>query len=86
MVAFGDTPSPFLSIATVQNYARENNSGYSKAADAVEDNMCVDDLLSGAPEDDGALQLKEDATFIVAKLLCFPISPNLGGFSLCLVG
>ena len=50
----------FLSIATIHKHAKDHESEYPKAANEVKANMYVDDLLTGAPEDDSALQLKED--------------------------
>ena len=47
-VTFGDTPSPFLSIATIQKHVQEHENKYPKAAEEVKGNMYVDDLLTGA--------------------------------------
>jgi len=66
-VTFGDTPSPFLSIATIHKHTKDHESEYSKAANEVKANMYVDDLLTGAPEDDSALQLKEDLRSLLSK-------------------
>ena len=66
-VTFGDTPSPFLSIATIKKHAKEHENKYPKAAEEVKDNMYVDDLLTGALEDESALQLKEDLQSLFSK-------------------
>ena len=66
-VTFGDTPSPFLSIATVQKHAKEHEKDYSTAAKEVNENMYVDDVLSGASEDDSALQLKDELCDLLSK-------------------
>ncbi|XP_044163933.1 uncharacterized protein LOC122948303 [Acropora millepora] len=42
-VTFGDTPSPFLSIATVQKHATEHEKDYPTATKEVCENMYVDD-------------------------------------------
>jgi len=66
-VTFWNTPSPFLSIATIHKHAKDHESEYPKAANEVKANMYVDDLLTGAPEDDSALQLKEDLRSLLSK-------------------
>ena len=66
-VTFGDTPSPFLSIATVQKHAKEHGKEYPMAAKEVNENMCLDDVLSGAPDDDSALQLKDELCDLLSK-------------------
>ena len=66
-VTFEDTPSPFLSIATIEKHAKNHESGYPKAADEVKANMYVDDLLKGAPANGSALQLKQDLNSLLSK-------------------
>ena len=66
-VTFGDTPSPFLSIATVQKHAKEHEIDYPTAAKEVNENMYVDDVLSGASEDDSALQMKDELCDLLSK-------------------
>ena len=57
-VTCGDTPSPFLPIATVQKHAKEHAKDHPLAAKEVSENMYVDDVLTGAPEDDSAVKLR----------------------------
>jgi len=57
-VTFGDTPSPFLFIATVQKHAKEHEEDHPTAAKEVSANMFVDDVLTGAPEDDSTVTLE----------------------------
>ena len=57
-VTFGDTPSPFLTIATVHKHAKEHEKDYPKATKEVCKNMYVDDVLTGAPEDESVLNLR----------------------------
>ncbi|XP_015772515.1 PREDICTED: uncharacterized protein LOC107350789 [Acropora digitifera] len=66
-ITFGDTPSPFLSIATVQKHVREHEEDYPVAAKEVKENMYVDDILTGAPDDDCAVQLKDDLCNLLSK-------------------
>ena len=61
-VTFGNTSSPFLSIANVQKHLEDHKDLYSTAAEGIKDNMYVDDVLSGSPSDEEALQLKKDMT------------------------
>jgi len=48
LVTFGDTPSPFLSIATVQKHAKEHEKDHPTAAKGVSVKMYVYDVLTGA--------------------------------------
>ena len=66
-MTFGDTPSPFLSVATAQKHAKDYEKDYPTAAKEVNENMYVDDVLSGAPEDDSALQLKDELCDLLSK-------------------
>ena len=59
-ITFGYTPSLFLSIATAQKHVREHEEDYPVATKEVKENMYVDDILTGAPDDDCAVQLKHD--------------------------
>ena len=60
-------PRPFLSIATVQKHVREHEEDYPVAAKGVKENMYVDDILTGAPDDDCAVQLKDDLCNLLSK-------------------
>ena len=66
-VTFGDTPSPFLSIATVQKHAKEHGKDHPPAAKEVSENMYVDDVLTGAPEDDSAVKLRNELCDLLSK-------------------
>ncbi|XP_015775674.1 PREDICTED: uncharacterized protein LOC107353801 [Acropora digitifera] len=66
-ITFGYTPPPFLSIATVQKHVREHKEDYPVAAKEVKENMYVDDILTGAPDDDCAVQLKDDLCNLLSK-------------------
>ena len=70
-ITFGDTPSPLLSIATVQNHVLAHEEDYPVAAKEVKENMHIDDILTGAPDNDCAVQLKDDLCNLLSK----------GGFS-----
>ena len=66
-VTFEDTPSPFLSIATVQKHAKEHEKDHPTAAKEVSDNMYVDDVLTGAPEDESAVNLRDELCNLLPK-------------------
>ena len=66
-VTFEDTPSPFLSIATVQKHAKEHEKVQPVAAKEVRENMHIDDVLTGAPEDDGAVKLRNELCNFLLK-------------------
>ena len=67
-VTFGDTPSPFLSIATVQKHAKHHEKDHSIAAKEVNENMHVDDVLTGAPNDDRAVKLRNELCNLLSKV------------------
>ena len=60
-------PSPFLSIATVQKHAKEHEKDHPLAAKKVSENMCVDDVLTCAPEDDSAVKLRNEPCNLLSK-------------------
>ena len=64
---FGNTPSPFLSIATVQKHAKEHEKDNPLAVKEVSENMYVDDVLAGAPEDDRAVKLRNELCNLLSK-------------------
>ena len=66
-VTFGDTPSPFLSIATVQKHVQEHEKDYPIAAKEVKENMYVDHILTGAPDNNRAARLKVDLCSLLSK-------------------
>ena len=66
-VTFDDTPLPFLSIATVQKHVQEYENCYPIAAKEVKENMHLDDILTGAPDDDRAAHLKVDLCSMISK-------------------
>ena len=66
-ITFGDTLSPFLSIATVQKHVREHEEDYPVAGKEVKENMYGDDILTGTPDDDCAVQLKDDLCSLLSK-------------------
>ena len=66
-VTFGDASSPFLSMATVQKHAEDHKIDYPTAVKEVKENMYVDDVLSGSPNDDSALQLKDELCSLLSK-------------------
>ncbi|XP_064629292.1 uncharacterized protein LOC135488580 [Lineus longissimus] len=59
-VTFGVNASPFLAIATVKHHTRRLEKVYPQAAREIQDNMYVDDCLSGAAGVPQALDLKTD--------------------------
>ena len=59
-VTFGDTCSPFLSVRTVQKHAEDYAVSYPQASKEIEENMYVDDVLTGSHDEDSALTLKEE--------------------------
>ena len=66
-VTFGDTPSPFLSIATIQKQAEEHEKDYPTATNEVCENMYVDDALTGAPGDESALNVRDELCNLLSK-------------------
>ena len=66
-VTFGDTPSPFLSIATVQKHAKDHERDHPMAAKEVSENMYVDDVLTGVPVDESAVNLRDELCNLLSK-------------------
>ena len=66
-VTFGNTSSPFLSIATVQRHARNNHDTFPTASEEIQENMYVDDLLSGAEDEENAMKLLWECSQLMKK-------------------
>ena len=66
-VTFGNTSSPFVSIATVQKHAKDNYDTFPTASEEIQDNMYVDDLLSGADDDQAARKLHLECSKLMEK-------------------
>ena len=56
---FGTKSSPFPAIATAHHHAKESKETYPKASGAVENDMYVDDALTGAENKSNALALQK---------------------------
>ena len=63
----GTRPRLFLSIVTVQKHVQEHEKDYPVAVKDVKENMYVDDILNGDPDDDCAVQLKDDLCNLLSK-------------------
>ncbi|KAL9967287.1 hypothetical protein ACROYT_G025484 [Oculina patagonica] len=61
------TCSNQIQMPQVQKHAKEYEEEYPVAAKEVNENMYVDDVLSGAPDDDSALQLKDELCGLLSK-------------------
>ena len=66
-MTFGDTTSPSLSIATVQKHAKDHEKDHPSAAKEVSENMYVDDVLTGVPEDESAVKLRDELYNLLSK-------------------
>ncbi|XP_028408802.1 uncharacterized protein LOC114531378 [Dendronephthya gigantea] len=66
-VTFGNTSSPFVSIATVQKHAKDNHDTFPTASEEIQDNMYVDDLLSGSDDDEAAIKLQSECSKLMEK-------------------
>ena len=66
-MTFGDNPSPFLSIATVQKHGKDHERDHPTAAKEVSENMYVDDILTGAPKDESAVNLRDELCNLYSK-------------------
>ena len=58
-LTFGINSSPFLAIATAQHHAKESKETYPEASEAVENDMYVDDALTGAENESNAFALQK---------------------------
>ena len=66
-VTFGNTPSSFLSIATVQKHAKDHERDHPTAVKDVSENMYVDDVLTGTPEDKSAVNQRDELFNLLSK-------------------
>ena len=57
-LTFGVNSSPFLAIGTAQNHAKESKENFPEASEAVENDMYVDDVLTGAENESNAITLQ----------------------------
>jgi len=66
-MAFGLTDSPFKALRGVQLHVLKFKDKYPEAANELEHNLYVDDLLSGHETPDGAIQLQKQCVELMAK-------------------
>ena len=66
-MTFGNNPSPLLSIATVQKHEKDHERDHPTAAKEVSENMYVDDVLTGAPKDKSAVNLRDELCNLLSK-------------------
>ncbi|KXJ09822.1 hypothetical protein AC249_AIPGENE28307 [Exaiptasia diaphana] len=91
-VTFGIVSSPFQDIATVHHHCSINADKYPDASKEVQENMYVDDLLTGADDVDKAYTLHKELCSLMknggfelvkwytnSKQLCDLIDPDLRG-------
>ena len=58
-LTFGINSSPFLAIGTAQHHAKESRETFPEASEAIENDMYVDDVLTGAENESNALILQK---------------------------
>ena len=58
-LTFGINSSPFLAIGTAQSHAKESKDDFPEASEAVENDMYVDDVLTGAENESNILTLQK---------------------------
>nr|XP_031836774.1 uncharacterized protein LOC116428801 [Nomia melanderi] len=71
-VTYGTTSAPFLAVRCLQQLAVDEQNSFPVAADIFRTDFYVDDLLTGAPTREQALQIREEAIALA----------RLGGFHL----
>ena len=57
-MTLGINSSPFLAIGTAQNHAKESKGNFPEASEAVENDMYVNDVLTGTENESNALTLQ----------------------------
>ena len=57
-LTFGINSSPFLAIGTAQSHVKESKENFPEASEAVENDMYVNDVLTGAENESNALLYK----------------------------
>ena len=58
-LTFGINSSPFLAIGTAPSHVKESKESFPKASKAVENDMYVDDVLTGAENESNVLTFKK---------------------------
>ena len=58
-LTFGINSSPFLAISTAQSHAKESKENFPEASEAVENDMYVNDVFTGAENESNALTLQK---------------------------
>ena len=71
-LTFGINSSPFLAIAIAQSHAQESKENFPEASEAVENDMYVADVLTGAENESNALTLQKSSDAMM----------KVGGFKL----
>ena len=64
---FGDICSPYLAIATIRYHAEINSEKFPKAAEVIQNDMYVDDCLTGAADETNAFTLHKDLVDVMDK-------------------
>lgn len=61
-VTYGVSSSPFLAIRTLQQLAADHGATWPRAAEVIRHDVFMDDVITGAPSIEQALQLQDELT------------------------
>lgn len=66
-ITYGTTAAPYLATRCIKQISQENKSSFPRASEAINEDMYVDDFLSGENSIDKLIKLKQDVTSILAS-------------------
>lgn len=66
-VTYGTAAAPFLATRVLRQIAEINKHQYKSAAEVIQDDVYVDDLMSGADSEANALELQRDIVAILSS-------------------
>ncbi|XP_073944620.1 uncharacterized protein [Choristoneura fumiferana] len=66
-VTYGTSCAPFLAIRTLKQLAQDEKSNYPDIVDIINNDFYMDDLLTGASDEEGAAKLQSSISQVMAK-------------------
>ncbi|XP_058827929.1 uncharacterized protein LOC131687859 [Topomyia yanbarensis] len=66
-VTYGTKPAPFLATRTLKQLALDEGHKFPRAAQAVDEDIYMDDVISGADDVDTAVELRKQLAAMIAR-------------------
>lgn len=67
-VTYGTAAAPFLSTRSLQEIANKEREAYPEASEVLENDVYMDDAMTGAEDEDAAIKLQRDLRIILDKV------------------